>query len=59
MIRRNNFSGNISECFKMGKQKFIDAHKGKYNGDINDLWAEIETKAKELIEPLTKKPKNK
>jgi hypothetical protein len=53
MIIKNNFSGDADACLKMGKANFIKAHKGIYNGDLNELWAEIEKGAK----PSTKKPK--
>lgn len=45
MITKNNFSGNVAECLKMGKAAFIKAHKGLYDGDIEELWKEIESQA--------------
>lgn len=42
MIKVGNFSGNVAECLKMGKTEFIKTHKGKFNGDIQELWQLIE-----------------
>lgn len=42
MLVKGNISCNVSECLKMGKTKFIKAHEGLYNGDINELWELIE-----------------
>lgn len=44
MIKVGNFSGDVQECLKMGKTEFIKVHKGKFNGDINDLWELINSK---------------
>ena len=42
MFTKGNFSCNVASVLKMGKEAFIKAHKGRYDGDINQLWAEIE-----------------
>lgn len=55
MITKNNFSGNVEACLKMGKEAFIKAHKGLYNGDINELWADIEKAGKAESKPEKKK----
>jgi len=57
MIKKGNFSGNAAECFKKGKTQFFKEHQGIYNGDLNELWAEIEQKSKEAFS--TKKPSKK
>ena len=46
MIKVANFSGDAKKCFAMGKDKFIKAHAGKVNTDINKLWELIEKTAK-------------
>ena len=38
---KGNFSCNVNECLAMGKETFIKAHKGLYNGDLEELWNEI------------------
>lgn len=46
MIVRGNFSGDVQECYVMGKTNFINAFKGKVNIDVHELWAEIEKLSK-------------
>lgn len=46
MIVKGNFSGDVGECFAMGKTNFINAFKGKVNVDVYELWAEIEKLSK-------------
>ncbi len=41
-MRVGNFSGNAHEAYKMGKDKFFEAMKGKFNGDLKTLWESIE-----------------
>ena len=53
MVRSKNFSGNKEEILKAGKEAFMNAHKGKYAGDLETLWNEISGESAE------KKPKIK
>lgn len=55
MITKGNFSGNAQACYDMGEDAFKKAHRGKYNGDINELWKEIVSKAEVKPKTTTKK----
>lgn len=55
-MRVGNFSGDAHEAHKMGKEKFFESLKGKFNGDLKTLWESIE-KEVGATEP-TKKKKN-
>jgi hypothetical protein len=55
MIKKGNFSGDAKLAFKQGETAFKSNQKGLYNGDLNELWAEIVA----LNEGEIKAPKNK
>jgi len=52
-----NFNGRTSESYKMGKDAFIEAHKGKVI-NVELVWKQIEKDAKKEG-LLTEKPKSK
>lgn len=54
-IVKNNFSSTIEHCIAMGETEFKKAHRGIYNGDLNDLWNEIVS----LSDGEVKPPKTK
>lgn len=39
-FRKGNFSCNLENELP-NKSDFMDAHRGKYNGDLETLWGEI------------------
>ena len=57
MIQKGNFSGNAKQCLALGKEKFFELHRGKYNGDLEELWKLIEAEAHP--EADIKPPQNK
>jgi len=50
-MKVGNFSGDAQAAFKMGKENFFKAMKGKYNGDLNTLWESIEKEAGSVESP--------
>lgn len=53
----NNFNGRTKEAYAMGKDAFIEAHKGKVI-DVEKVWQQIEKDSKKDA-PLTEKPSKK
>lgn len=46
VIKKGKAVFNVEAAKSLGKTKFLKQYKGKYLGDIEALWSEIEAAAK-------------